>query len=111
MDTNLCETIVTGAESVETAFTLSSDGMPLAWYSRKDNAIDEVASVSAGLVGIARELQLFDARSEASMLFETAFGAMYLHTLENESLLVLCMLKGYSFLTIHRLLRKVLTTP
>ena len=110
MHPNLCETIVTRTDSVEAAFTLSANGLPLSWYSRKDSAIDEIASISASLVGIARELHLFDTQSEASMVFETAFGAMYLHTLDNESLLVLCLLKGYSFMTIHRLLREVLGT-
>lgn len=111
MHPNLCKIIVTEEESVESAFTLSANGMPLSWYSRKNTAIDEVASISASLIGIARELHLFDTRSEASMVFETAFGALYLRTLDNESLLVLCLLKGYSFLTIHRQLRKVLNTP
>ena len=106
----LCEIIVTGAESVEAAFTISTSGLPLSWYSRKGATIDEIASISAGLVGIARELHLFDTKSEAAMTFETEFGAMYLRTLDSESLLVLCLLKGYSFLTIHRLLREVLST-
>ena len=108
MHQKICEHIVTSVESVEAAFTLSSNGMPLAWYIRKEPAIDDVASVSAGLLGIARELRLFDTTSNASMVFETAFGAMFIRTIDKETLLVLCLTRGYSFLTINRLLQKVL---
>ncbi|MBN1759314.1 MAG: hypothetical protein JW863_13390 [Chitinispirillaceae bacterium] len=105
---SLCETLVTEADSVEAAFTLGSNGMARTWYTRRDTGIDEVASIGAGLLGIARELHLFDTTSDASMLFETAFGAMYVRTIDRETLLVLCLLEGFSFLTINRLLRKVL---
>jgi predicted regulator of Ras-like GTPase activity (Roadblock/LC7/MglB family) len=106
--TKLCETLVAEADTVEAAFILSSDGLTRTWYTRRDTAVDDVASVSAGLLGIARELDLFDTTSDASMLFETGFGAMYLHTIDRDTLLVLCLLRGYSFLTINRLLQNVL---
>ncbi len=108
MHQKLCETIVTEADTVEAAFVLSGNGLPLSWYSRKDTPVDEVASISAGLLGIARELRLFDTESDASMQFETAFGAMHIRTLGEGNLLVLCLLSGYSFLTINRLLQKIL---
>jgi predicted regulator of Ras-like GTPase activity (Roadblock/LC7/MglB family) len=110
MHPKLCEIIVTEADAVEAAFTLSSNGLPLSWYTQRDTAIDEVASMSAGLLGIARELHLFDTRSAGTMVFETAFGAMYLRSVDTDTLLVLCLLQGYSFLTINRLLQKVLNT-
>ena len=104
----LCETLVNEVDTVEAAFTLGANGMARTWSTRRDTGIDEVASISAGLLGIAGELHLFDSSSDASMLFETGFGAMYVRTLDRETLLVLCLLEGFSFLTITRLLRKVL---
>ena len=109
MHQKLCDYIVAGTDSVEAAFTMSSDGLPLSWHLRRDTAIDDVASVSAGLLGIARELRLFDTTADASMVFETAFGAMLIRTINSDTLLVLCLVKGYSFLTINRLLQRVLT--
>ena len=96
MDRKTCEYIVTNDGSIEAAIIISDSGLPVAWHTKKESSIDEVASISAGLLGIARELHLFDTTSNASMIFETAFGA-----------LVLCLTEGYSLLTINRLLKNV----
>ncbi|MBN1575416.1 MAG: roadblock/LC7 domain-containing protein [Chitinispirillaceae bacterium] len=106
-DQKTCEYIVTNAGSVEAAIIISGSGLPLAWHTARDTAVDEVSSISAGLLAIARELHLFDTTSNASMIFETAFGAIIIRTIDADSLLVLCLLNGYSFLTINRLLQKV----
>ena len=106
MDQKACAYIVTNAESIEAAIVISSSGLPLAWHTRKESSIDEVSSISAGLLAIARELHLFDTTSNASMVFETAFGALAVRAINADSLLVLCLTEGFSFLTINRLLKK-----
>lgn len=104
MNHNDCKFIVTNVESIEGAIVISGNGLPLAWYTEKDNSIDQIASISASLVRTAAELQLFDLTSDASMVFKTSFGALNIRTLSPNALLVLCLAKGFSFLTINRIL-------
>jgi predicted regulator of Ras-like GTPase activity (Roadblock/LC7/MglB family) len=104
MNHNDCKYIVTNIESVEGAIVISNNGLPLAWYTEKDNPIDQIASLSASLVRTAAELYLFDITSNASMVFTTSFGALNIRTLSPSALLVLCLAKGFSFLTINRIL-------
>lgn len=106
MDRTVCEYIVKNAGSIEAAIIISGSGLPLAWHTRKNSSIDEVSSISAGLLAIARELHLFDTTSNASMVFETSFGALAVRAINADSLLVLCCTEGFSFLTINRLLKK-----
>ena len=104
MDHNDCKYIVNSIDSVEGAIVISNNGLPLAWHTEKDSPIDQIASVSAGLVRNAAELYLFDTASDASMVFKTSFGALNIRTLSSKKLLVLCLTKGFSFLTINRIL-------
>jgi predicted regulator of Ras-like GTPase activity (Roadblock/LC7/MglB family) len=105
-----CEYIVNNAEAVEAAILLSNSGLPLAWHAQNDQLIDEVASISGGLLAIARELHLFDSASVSSMVFQTTFGALHIRTIDSTTLLVLCLTKGYSFLVINRILQKLTST-
>ncbi|MBN1308247.1 MAG: roadblock/LC7 domain-containing protein [Chitinispirillaceae bacterium] len=101
---------MTNAGSVEAAIIISGSGLPLSWHTCRDTAVDEVSSISAGLLAIARELHLFDTASSASMTFETAFGALVIRTIDADSVLVLCLTEGYSMLSINRLLHKFFST-
>jgi predicted regulator of Ras-like GTPase activity (Roadblock/LC7/MglB family) len=109
MHQKACEYIVANADSVEAAIIISSSGLTLASATRKDNSIDEVSSISTGLLAIARELHLFATTADASMVFETAFGALTIRTIDTDTLLILCLTDGYSFLTINRILQKLFT--
>jgi predicted regulator of Ras-like GTPase activity (Roadblock/LC7/MglB family) len=104
-----CEYIVNNAEAVEAAIILNNSGLPIAWYCKNNQIIDEVASISGGLLAIARELYLFDTTSVASMVFQTSFGVLHIRTIDTNSLLVLCLTNGYSFLMINRILQKLIT--
>jgi len=104
MDQKDCKYIVNSIDSVEGAIVISGNGLPIAWYTEKDNPIDQIASISASLVRTAAELYLFDPASDASMVFKTPFGALNIRTLSPNTLLVLCLTKGFSFLTINRIL-------
>lgn len=104
---NRCEYILQKIDSIEAALILSDRGLPIEWYTRKDTPIDEIVSLSSNLLGIAKELHLFDTKSEGSMVFETNFGALIIRTLDENSLIVLCVTDGYSLLTINRVLEKV----
>lgn len=110
MDHNDCKYIVNNIDSVEGAIVISSNGLPLAWYTDKDNPIDQIASLSASLVHTAAELYLFDTTSDASMVFKTTFGALNIRTLSPNTLLILCLTKGFSFLTINRILDTIPNT-
>lgn len=101
-----CEDLVASSDAIEAAIVLSDNGLPLVWHTRINAPIEEVASMSAGLIAAARELHLFDTETNASMLFETDFGALSIRTLPNATLLVLLLTKGYSFLSIDRTVRK-----
>lgn len=106
----ICEHIVLNMRSIEAAIIISVDGLPLAWYSMEDTAIDEVTSISAGLLAVARELVLFNRDTDASMVFDTSFGALAIINLDIDSLLALCLTDNNSFPTIHRRIRKLLQT-
>jgi predicted regulator of Ras-like GTPase activity (Roadblock/LC7/MglB family) len=92
---------------VEAAIILSGNGLPLAWHTRKDSSVEEVLAVCTALLAAARELHLFDTSSHASMVFDTAFGALHMSTIDAESLLLLCLTGGYSLLTINSLLERL----
>lgn len=104
MDEKKCEYIVANVKSVEAAIVINTMGQPLCWYTRKDNVISEVTAISTSLIAIARNLSLFDTSSDGSMIFETGFGALNIRTIGSDSLLILCLTEGYSFLTINRIL-------
>jgi|GEM_PF-4086108 len=102
-----CEYIVTNSESIEAAIMMSGSGLALAWHSKKDTPVDEIVSICSGLLGAAGELNLFDTGSDALMMFETAFGALMIRTIDPDSLLVLCLAEGYSVIAVNRLLRQL----
>ena len=107
----ICEYIVRNSGSVEAAIIISDCGLPMAWHTRKDTVIEEVSSISSGLLTIARELHLFDTTSNTSMIFETTFGALIIRTIDIDSQLVLCLTDGYSMVSINRLLQKLILNP
>ena len=107
MNRQTCEHIVSNDPSVEAAIIISGSGLPLAWHTRAGESVEEVLQVCVGLLSTARELHLFDTASPASMVFETAFGALHMSTIDADSLLILCLTEGYSFLTINRCLEKL----
>ena len=104
-----CEYLVKNADAVEAAIIVSTSGLPLAWYTKNDQQIDEITSISGGLLAVARELHLFDTTSVSSMVFQTTFGALHIRTIDTNSLLVLCLTSGYSFLVINRILQQLIT--
>lgn len=107
MNRQTCEYFVASDPSVEAAIIISGNGFPLAWRTRRDTSVEEVLSVCAGLLATVRELHLFDTSSDSSMVFETDFGALHISTIDADSLLVLCLTEGYSFLKINRCLEKL----
>lgn len=108
MDRNTCAYIVANTEGVEAAILLSG-GRPLAWHCRREIPITEVASISAGLLSIAQELHLFDPTApEASMHFETKFGALNIRSVRPDTQLVLCLAGSYVTQAIDQIVHRIL---
>lgn len=108
MDRNTCAYIVANADGVEAAILLSN-GRPHAWHCRKETPVDEIASIGAGLIAIAQELHLFDPNAtDASMLFETKFGALNIRAVDSATQLVICLKNGYIVQTIDRIVNRIL---
>jgi len=109
MNQEICEQLVTSLHGVEAAIILSAQRVPL-WYSRKTVAMESLLQTIQSVTTIAHEQHLFTAAPGISLTIDTSFGALHIRSIDDNNLLVLCLLRGYSLQTINTILDTTVIT-
>jgi hypothetical protein len=103
-----CELIVTTINCSEAAIVFSFGTDPV-WFTRSYKPVDQLIIIAQNLITLSNDLHLFDNSPGASITYETSFGALYIRSVDSESLLILCLIEGYSLPDIEVQLKKLLS--
>ncbi len=94
MDQTQLDDIFATSPLVEAVIRISKDGLPLAWRSRSDISVEEIASLVSGLFSLGFELGLAPDKNNAQLSIETDHGAMQVQTMPDDTIFLVLTSQG-----------------